>query len=190
MIARNHKHFFVAVAIASLSIFATLSSFAQEPIKPTPAEAGSFDVIGISVRTTNAAELGGNGEIPKLWQRLFMEGILTSIPDRADEATVVVYSDYASDADGAYTYTLGSKVKPGTKAPDGMVAISVPAGKYLKFVTPKGPGAEVVPPTWKAIYGYFASPDNPKRTFKIDYELYQDLSDPNAMQGQIFIGVK
>jgi len=166
------------------------AAFAPEPIKPTPVDRASFDVIGISARTTNAVEVGGNGEIPKLWQRLFMEGVLTSIPDRADESIVAVYSDYASDANGAYTYTLGSKVKPGTKAPAGMVAISVPAGKYLKFVTAKGPGAEVIPPAWKAIYAYFGSPDNPKRAFKIDYELYQDMSDPNAIQGQIFIGVK
>lgn len=190
MIANFRKHLSVAIAVASLLTLATLSSFAQEPSKPTPVDSASFDVIGISVRTTNAAEMGGNGEIPKQWQRLFMEGILTSIPNRADESIVAVYSDYASDASGAYTYTLGSKVKPGTKAPEGMVAISVPAGKYLKFVTAKGPGAEVVPPAWKAIYGYFAAPDSPKRMFKTDYELYEDMSDPNAMQGQIFIGIK
>ena len=162
-----------------------------EPIKPPKlVDPASIDVIGIEVRTNNTAEIGGNGEIPKLWQRLFMEGILGAIPDRADEAIVAVYTKYASDANGDYTYILGSKVKPGTKAPNGMVAITVPAGKYLEFVTAKGPGAEVVPPAWQQIYAYFQNRANPKRTFKIDYEIYADMSDPNAMQGHIFIGVK
>ena len=166
------------------------AAYGQEPMKPTPVDPTAFDVIGISVRTNNAIEREANGEIPKLWQRLFMQGVLTSIPNRADDGVVAVYTDYASDANGDYTYILGSKVKPGTKAPNGMVAVSVPAGKYLEFVTSKGPGAEVVPPTWMNIYAYFQSPDVPKRAFKVDYEVYADVSDPNAMQGRIFIGVK
>lgn len=163
---------------------------AQEAAKPKPADPASFDVIGISVRTTNAAEATGNGEIPKLWQRLFMEGVLGAIPDRADEGIVAVYTNYGSDQNGEYTYLVGSKVKAGTKAPDGMTAITVPAGNYLEFVTEKGPGAEVIPAAWQGIYGYFQNPANPPRTFKTDYEVYGEMTDPNAMQGHIFIGVK
>ena len=40
------------------------------------------------------------------------------------------------------------------------------------------------------IYGYFQDPAHPKRAFKTDYETYQPPSDPNAIQGHIFIGVK
>ena len=177
------------VAPALILAFATSLS-AQSAPKPTTSDVASFDVIGISVRTNNTAEIGGNGEIPKLWQRLFMEGILGAIPDRADDAITVVYTNYAGNQDGDYTYILGSKVKTGTKAPDGMMAVTVPAGKYVEFVTDKGPGAEIVPKAWGDIYGYFQAPASPKRTFKIDFERYADMSDPNAMQGHIFIGVK
>jgi len=158
--------------------------------KPTMADPASFDVIGISVRTNNTTEAGGDGQIPQLWQRLFMEGILTAIPDRADDAIVAVYTNYAGDQNGDYTYILGSKVKTGTKAPEGMTAVTVPAGKYAEFVTDKGPGAEIVPKAWTEIAGYFQAPASPKRTFKTDFERYDDMSDPNAMQGHIFIGVK
>ena len=177
-------------ALTLLLALATIPTFAQGPTKPTAVDAASFDVIGISVRTNNAAEMTGNGEIPKLWQRLFMEGILSTIPDRADDAIVAVYTDYASDANGVYTYVLGSKVKPGAKAPNGMVAVSVPAGKYLEFVTASGPGAEVIPAAWKQIYGYFQSPDSPHRAFKSDYEVYADMTNPNAVQGHIFVGTR
>ncbi len=184
---------FPATLLLATTVFFPLAAaplYAQQAAKPTAVDPASFDVIGISVRTTNAAEATSDGEIPKLWQRLFMEGILSAIPDRADDGIVAVYTNYASDQDGEYTYIVGSKVKAGTKAPDGMTAITVPAGKYLEFVTEKGPGAEVVPAAWRQIYGYFQSPSNPVRLFKTDYELYGEMTDPNAMQGHIFIGIK
>ena len=178
------------LALAFFSIALAGSLQAQAVIKQIPADPAGFDVVGISVRTNNAAEATADGAIPKLWQRLFMEGILSAIPDRADEGIVAIYTDYANDANGEYTYVLGSKVKPGTKAPNGMVAISVAAGKYLEFVTDSGPGQEVIPAAWKQIYAFFQAPDNPHRAFKADYEVYGEMINPNAMQGHIFIGVK
>ena len=191
---RLTSHLLVASALI-LAFAASLSAQnvtkpAPNAPKPTMSDLASFDVIGISVRTNNTTEAGGNGQIPQLWQRLFMEGILNAIPDRADEAIVAVYTNYASDQNGDYTYILGSKVKTGAKAPDGMTAVTVPAGKYVEFVTDKGPGGEIVPKAWGEIYGYFQAPSSPKRTFKTDFERYDDMSDPNAMQGHIFIGVK
>ena len=131
-----------------------------------------------------------DGQIPKLWQRLFAEGVLNRIPDRTDEAIIAVYTKYASDANGDYTCILGAKVASGTKAPDGMVAVTIPAGKYLEFVSAKGPPQEVVPAIWTQIYGYFAGPGAPKRAFQADFERYDGPFDPNAMQAHIYIGVK
>ena len=127
-------------------------------MSPKSTDQPGFQVIGIEARTNNSQEATGGGAIPKQWQRLFMENLLGQIPDRLDQSIIAVYSDYASDANGDYTYVLGAKVKPGTKAPNGMVAVSIPAGKYLEFVTAKGPGAEVLPPAWRQIYGYFRGP--------------------------------
>src|SRR5215471_7730366 len=164
----------IGIVLASFSVLLS----AQDAAKPKPVDPAAFDVIGISVRTTNAAEMSGNGEIPKLWQRLFTENLLNAIPDRADDQIVAVYTNFASDANGEYTYMLGSKVKPGTKPPAGMVAVAVPSGKYLEFVTEKGPGAQVVPATWMQIYGYFQDPAHARRLFKTDYETYAPPSDP------------
>ena len=176
------------VVLALLMI--PVSVGAQEMTKPTPTDQSTFDVIGISARTNNAAETGANGEIPKLWQRLFMEGVLNRIPGRSDETIVAVYTKYASDANGDYTYILGAKVAPGTKLPDGMVALTIPAAKYLEFVSAKGPGQEVLPVIWKQIYGYFAGPGAAARAFKTDFERYDGPVDPNALQPHIYIGVK
>ena len=90
---------------------------AQDTMKPKPTEQASFDVIGIEARTNNAQEATADGAIGQQWQRLFTEGILDQIPDQTDESITVVYTNYASDWNGDYTYVLGAKVKSGTKAP-------------------------------------------------------------------------
>ncbi len=179
--------FSLIVAILTLNA-ATVS--AQEAMKPQPTEQASFDVIGIETRTNNAQEASGNGAIPQQWQRLFNEGILEKIPDRADQSVIAVYSNYASDWNGDYTYILGAKVKQGTKAPAGMVLITVPAGKYVEFESARGPGQKVIADAWKQIWGYFQEPGNPPRAYKSDFERYEAMSDPNDIQAHIFMGVK
>ena len=162
----------------------------QDAMKPKATDQSEFEVIGIEARTNNAQEATGNGVIPKQWQRLFMEGILNRIPDRSDQSITVVYAKYAGDWNGDYTYILGAKVKPGTKAPEGMVAVTVPAGKYVEFESARGLGQEVVPEVWKRIWTYFQEPGNPARAYKSDFERYEEPQDPSNVQAHVFIGVK
>ena len=175
------------VALTLLLAFATSLS-AQSAPKPTISDVATFDVIGIEVRTNNAQQ-GSGGPISQQWQRLYSEGILDRIPGKLDLSVVAVYTNYASDWNGDYTYTLGAKVKPGSKPPAGMVAVSVPAGKYVEFISARGPGVQVMPEIWKQIWAYFHEPGSPARAYKADFESH-DVSDPNNLQAHIFIGVK
>ena len=159
-------------------------------MSPKVTDQSGFDVIGIEVRTNNAQEATSGGAIPQQWQRLFMEGILDRIPDRLDQSVVAVYTNYASDWNGDYTYILGARVKPGTKAPAGMVSVNVPAGKYVEFTSARGPAPQVVPNLWKEIWTYFHEPGKPERAYQADFEAYDDMSDPNNVQMRIYIGVK
>lgn len=163
---------------------------AQTIVKPKPAEQPAFEVIGIEVRTNNFRESAGDGAIPKQWQRLFAENVLHRVPDRIDQSIVVVYTNYASDWNGDYTYILGARVKSGTKPPEGMVSTSVPGGKYVQFMSARGPAPQVVPDMWKQVWTYFQLPGNPIRAYGADYELYDDMADPNQVQVQLFVGVK
>ena len=70
----------------------------------------SFTIVGVTARTSNAKETAGNGAIGGLWARLRKDGLLNQIKNRADTHIIALYSDYESDKDGEYTYTLGSKV--------------------------------------------------------------------------------
>lgn len=159
-------------------------------MKPKLTDQSAFDVIGIETRTNNAAESTGNGAIPKQWQRFFVEGVLDRIPDKSEQSIIVVYTNYASDWNGDYSYILGAKVKPGTKAPEGMVAVTVPAGKYAEFESARGSGQTVLPEAWKQIWTYFQQPGRPARSYKTDFEHYEYPSDQANVQAHIFLGVK
>jgi len=181
-------HNSLLIFAAALTLGATILS-AQDTMKPKPTQQDAFDVIGIQVRTNNAKEATGDGAIPKQWQRLFAEGILNQIPEKIDQSITVVYSNYASDWNGDYDYTLGAKVKSGTKPPQGMASVTIPAGRYLEFESARGLGQTVVPEVWRQIWAYFQDPANPQRDYKADFERYEP-SDPANVQAHVFIRVK
>ena len=192
VIMNPNSHSTIAPALALMVVFAltAISLEAEDAMKPKPTEQTAFDVIGIEVRTNNAQEATSGGAIPQQWQRLYMQGVLDQIPSRLDQSVVAVYTKYASDWNGDYTYILGARVKPGTKTPAGMVRVSVPAGKYVEFTSAHGPAPQVVPNLWKEIWAYFHEPGNPARAYLADFEVYDDMSNPNSIQMKIFIGVK
>jgi predicted transcriptional regulator YdeE len=152
---------------------------------------GAFDVIGIAARTTNLDEAGPNGVIPRFWRRLMAEGLLDHIPNRIDTETIAVYTEYASDEKGAYTFVLGARVKPDTVAPEGMRSIHIPAADYVIFPTERGPVEKVVPQTWQTIWNSFP-PDGPMlRAFQADFELYGKAAmDPKNSQVFLYVGIK
>ena len=150
-----------ALASIVISLITAINLYAEDSMKPKPAEQTAFDVIGIEVRTNNAQEATSGGAIPQQWQRLYMQGVLDQIPGRLDQSVVAVYTKYASDWNGDYNYILGARVKPGTKAPAGMVAVSVPAGKYVEFTSARGPHRKSSPTSGKKSGATFRSPAIP-----------------------------
>jgi predicted transcriptional regulator YdeE len=152
---------------------------------------GAFDVIGVAARTTNIDEAGPNGVIPRLWRRLMTDKLLDQIPGRLDMETIALYTEYASDENGAYTFVLGARVKPGTVAPDGMRSTHVPATEYVVFSTDRGPVEKVVPAAWKQVWDAFPADGLVHRAFQADFELYgKTATDPKNSHVFLYIGVK
>ena len=153
----------------------------------------SFRVVGITASTNNEKESGPDAVIGKLWAQFLSEGLLNRIPDKIDQSIIAVYTDYATDADGQYTFVLGAKVKliPTPTLPEGMVVKLVPAGRYAVFTSERGPVAKVVIETWKQIWSYYKSPANGQRAYRADFEIYdQRAADPNNAQLDIYIRLK
>lgn len=151
----------------------------------------AFDVIGIKCHTSNANEASGKGCIGQQWEHLMSDGLLQKIPSRSDNNIVAVYTDYASDKDGEYTYILGAKVKPGTTAPSGMVKTTIKAGRFAIFTSDKGPVQQVVPTNWKRIWELPKSQPGGDRLYQSDFELYDErAADPKSAEMDIFIRVR
>lgn len=151
----------------------------------------SFTVVGISARTTNAQEMSGRGIIGKMWQRFMSEQILEKIPNRADSSILALYTNYESDANGAYSFVLGAKVTSDKTIPSGMIAVKVPAGKYSVLTTDRGPTSKVVPEAWARIWSLSKSQLGGDRAYKTDFELYgPQAADSQNAEVQIHVGIK
>jgi predicted transcriptional regulator YdeE len=158
---------------------------------PVVRKIDGFTVIGITARTNNAREMTADGLIGKQWDRLFKEGILNKIPNKADSNIIAIYTAYASDHDGDYTYVLGAKVSPGAETPTGMVAVKVQPGKYAMFTSDRGIVTKVVPETWQRINSLPKSAVGGDRVYKTDFEVYdQRAADPQNSQMDVYIGIR
>jgi len=153
--------------------------------------AGDFDVVGITTRTANRDEMGPAGRIAKLWGEFYSSRVADRIPNRADGSLTVVYSDYESDKDGAYTYMIGARVTSVGAIPDGMSVKRVPLGKYAAFTSARGPLVQVVQNAWKLIWTLKKDQPGGDRSYNVDYEVYDERSrDPANAQIDLYIGVK
>jgi len=148
-------------------------------------------VAGYMIRTSNAKEMGGNGEIGKLWGRFMQQNLAAQIPNRIGQTLIVVYSDYASDEKGEYNYLLGAPVTTVDGLPAGLSFRRIPAGQFAVFTTAQGPVAQVLQATWKQIWMSTPSQLGGQRAFVADYEIYdQRSSDPNNAQVEVHVGLR
>lgn len=164
---------------------------ADNSMSPKIVEQPEFMVAGIAARTSNAKERTADGMIGKQWGRLMQEDILATIPNKADASIVAVYTDYASDKDGEYTYLLGARVTSDAGLPAAVVSKRIPAGRFAVFTTEKGPGPKVVPETWIQINSLPKSAAGGDRVYRADYEIYDERAkDPQNLQVDIYVGIR
>lgn len=176
--------------LAGALLFAT-ASLGDTAMTPKVVQQSGFTVIGIAVRTSNAKEMTADGAIGKQWARFFQDGVMGRIPNKADQSIVAVYTDYASDKNGEYTFLLGARVTSDADIPTGMVARKIPATKYAVFTTEKGPGPKVVPKAWSKINSLPQSAVGGDRVYLADFEIYdQRAADPQNLQADIYVGIR
>jgi len=162
-----------------------------EMAMPKQVHQRQFSIIGIEARTTNAKEMSNQAVIGKQWQRFFQEQVLQKIPDKADPNIYAVYTDYATDRSGEYSFVIGAKVNQESRVPPGMVLKTVPAGNYAVITSDKGPVDKVVVAAWQQIW---ALEDKAalggRRAYRADFEIYQRAADPQNSQVDIYVGLK
>jgi len=162
-----------------------------QAVNPKIVQEEGFTVVGISARTSNAKEMTADGVIGPMWGRLMQHGLLAKIPNKADQNISAVYTDYASDHNGEYTYVLGARVTSDADIPAGMVAKKIPAGTFAVFTSEKGPAPEVVPELWMKINSLPKTATGGDRLYRSDFEIYdQRATDPQNLQMDAYIGIK
>lgn len=160
-------------------------------MNPKAVQQEGFTVVGIAMRTSNAEQMTPERPIGKQWERLFKEGVLAAIPNKADGNIVALYTEYASDKDGEYTYVLGARVTKVESVPAGMVAKKVPAGRYAMFTSERGPVQTVVVDMWRRVWVTPKSALGGDRTYKADFEVYdQRAQDPADSVVDLYIAVR
>jgi predicted transcriptional regulator YdeE len=147
-----------------------------------------FYVAGWLIRTNNADEAGGNGKIGALWQRVMQQNLAAQIPNRAGDALIVVYSNYASDEKGEYDYLVGARVSSVDNLPAGITSRRVEPGTYATILTDKGQMPGVLQAAWARIWKMPPAELGGRRAFVTDYEIYDERS-ANMQSAQIEIHV-
>lgn len=144
----------------------------------------SFQVIGISIRTTN--ENGQSSQdIPALWQRFFAENIANQIPNKLDDTIYSVYTDYERDYTKPYTIIIGCKVAHLKEIPPGMVGKTIPRGNFLQFTAKGDINKGAVFHEWLKIWSM-----DIQRSYSVDFEVYgEKAKDRQHAEVDIFISV-
>jgi predicted transcriptional regulator YdeE len=179
------------IAIGVLAISLAMPASGDVQLTPKIVKQAGFTVVGISTRTTNAQEMSGKGVIGQQWARFMKEGLLSKIPNKVDSNILAVYTDYESDANGAYTVLLGAKVSSADDVPAWMVAKKIPAARYAVFTSAKGSVAKVVPETWSHIWALPKSAPGGNRAYQADFEVYdRRAADSQNARVDVYVGIK
>lgn len=181
----------IAVAVIICCIVATSETKKETDTNPRVVQQEGFTMVGIAVRTSNAEQITPERPIGKQWERLFKEGVLAAIPNKADANIVALYTEYASDKDGEYTYVLGARVTKVESLPAAMVAKNVPAGRYAVFTSERGTVQKVVVEMWQRVWATPKSALGGDRTYKSDYEVYdQRAQNPADAVVDLYVAVR
>lgn len=145
-------------------------------------------LVGLETRTSNQAELSGQGKIGVTLQKFYQE-YLEKITNRVDNSVLAVYTDFASDEQGEYTYFIGVNVTKAENFPEGLRARTIRAAKYEVITSKTGALPEIVLAVWQRIWQDKALKS--RRAFTADFEVYDErCKNPASAEVDVYIGIK
>ncbi|MFH7003240.1 GyrI-like domain-containing protein [Flavobacterium bizetiae] len=125
-----------------------------------------FNVIGISIRTTNEDGQSGK-DIPALWNKFMTEEIQGKIPNKISEDIFCIYTDYEKDHTKPYTTILGCKVESLDNIPEDMVGKTIESADYEELIAKGNLSEGIVYNKWLEIWNLDLN-----RSFTADFEVY------------------
>lgn len=144
-----------------------------------------FNVIGISVRTTNENNQAAT-DIGNLWGRFMNDNVLDAIPNKVDNTVYSIYTEYEKDHTKPYTTILGCKVENLNTIPEGMVGKSFLGGTYLKLSAKGDLMKGLIINKWQEIWNMDID-----RMFTADFEVFgEKAKNPADAAIDFLIAVK
>ena len=144
-----------------------------------------FQIIGISVRTTNENGQAAS-DIGSLWEKFMTEGISEKIPNKLSEEIFSIYTNYESDHTKPYDTILGCKVSSLENIPKGMLGQAFDGGTFAKFISKGDATKGVVYQSWLSIWD-----TDLDRLYTSDFEVYGDKAkDFSNAEIDIFVAIK
>ena len=139
-------------------------------------------VTALCARTSNSSpEM--SGIIGGLWQKFYSPDCYAKITDRVNAKALGIYTDHENAEKGEYTVAVGCEVGKKGDVPQGVKLITIPKGKYAKFVV-RGNMLAAVRDFWTELWGMDLD-----RAFVCDFEEYQN-ADPENAEIHIYISLK
>ena len=145
-------------------------------MRKTTVNLPGIKLIGITARTSNAKEMHPEtAKIGGVMQEYFHNSVAEKILHRkTPNVTFCVYTEYESDANGAYTYFIGEEVDSFDEIAEGCKTLVIPAQTYTKFTTESGVMPEVVINAWQKIWQMTPVELMGNRAYIADFEVYDE----------------
>lgn len=134
----------------------------------------NFNIIGITLRTTNA-DMQAAKDIPALWNRFMSENISDKIEHKLEDSIYAIYTNYESDYTGAYDVVIGCKVKTLENIPSDMIGIQIPNSSYELFKAVGKLKDNIVYNKWMEIWNTKID-----RRYGADFEIYKANTTEDA----------
>ncbi len=150
-------------------------------------------LIGVTARTNNQNEMNPQtAKIGPLAGRYWGQNLAGSLLNRKTPGvTFSVYTDYASNEHGDYTYFIGEEVTSFDDVPAGFETLTIPAAAYQKFTTSTGKLPDIIIQAWMHIWQMSKDQLGGQRAYLADFEKYdQRASDPANAAADIYIGLQ
>ena len=143
-----------------------------------------FEVIGISIRTTNQ-DRRAEKDIGALWHRFYSENIISKIPGKLTPDVYCLYTRYETDHTGAYTTLIGCRVGAGTLPTSGLEKLIVKKDNYEVFIS-EGPMPDAIQQTWMKIWN-----SGLRRSYTTDFDLYvHNDKGPDPVRIETWVAVR
>jgi len=152
-------------------------------------------LVGIKTRTNNASELNPTtAKIEKTALNYFHNKLWVKTMHRKNPGTTYcVYTDYASDFTGDYTYFIGEEVTAFAPddLPEELSQLTIPPQTYTKFTSDPGVIPEIVVNLWQKTWKMSPEELGGNRNYQTDFEVYDERArnQQNAVF-DLYIGIK